>query len=113
AYWIAFGLRFDWNISEQMFKRIFFTWPYVVGLEYGFLWLLGANRYSWRFVGLREAKGLLAASTMASALLVIRWFGARSALPSTPVAQYALVPMGVILANYFLSFFALAGVRVL
>ena len=41
ALWMAFWLRFELELPYQMFKRVMFAWPYVVGFEYLLLVSLG------------------------------------------------------------------------
>ncbi len=115
AYWLAFLLRFDFagHLPFQMFKRLLFTWPYVVGFEYFVLSLFAVPRFAWRYVGLREAaKVLWALSVVALALFAARLVSA-TYQQLWPHAQYALVPIGVIAANFVLGFLGVTGIRVL
>lgn len=113
AYALAFLLRFDGELPAQMLKRLAFTWPYVVAFQFALLSAFGVRRFAWRYVGLREttrilvaiataATGLVMARVVASA--IVSWFG---------YAQYALIPFGVIAADFVLAFVGITGVRAL
>lgn len=113
AYWGAFLLRFDAQIPFYMWKRLMFTWPYVLILELAVLQLFGIHRFSWRHVGLREAiRVVWATGTIAAALLGVR-IGSVYVEPYWAHAAYALVPIGVIAVNFVLSLLGIVGIRVL
>ena len=71
---------------------------------------LGVHRFSWRYVGLREAIRILMAISLSSACLV----SMRLIVGTVPVAlpQLAIVPFGVLLINFVVAYFGIAGVRV-
>jgi FlaA1/EpsC-like NDP-sugar epimerase len=111
AFWSAFLLRFDGNLPYQMWKRLLFTWPYVVAFELAVLHLYSIHRFSWRYVSLREAKRILwATTTIAAALLLVRLVSGLLQ-PHRGEAQYALVPIGVIAGNLALTFIGIVGIR--
>jgi len=113
AYWAAFLLRFDGDLPLQMWKRLVFTWPYVVALEFAVLKAFAVTRFAWSYVGLREAtRTLWAVMTSAALLLAVR---VASAMLSADFghAQYALVPGGVIAGNAGISFLLILGARAL
>jgi FlaA1/EpsC-like NDP-sugar epimerase len=111
AYWSAFLLRFDGRIPLSMWKRLLFTWPYVVAFEFAVLSLFAVPRFSWRHVGLREATRIAwATGTIAGVLLVLRLLAGIEQM-RWGYAQYALVPIGVIAANLVLSFVGIVGIR--
>jgi FlaA1/EpsC-like NDP-sugar epimerase len=113
AYWAAFLLRFDGHLPHQIFKRVLFTWPYVVSFEFAVLYVYAIHRFAWRFISLKEAKRVFwAVGTVSLALLFFRYVSG-AIFPYRAEAQYALVPIGVILANMGLSFFGIVGVRAL
>jgi hypothetical protein len=33
ALWLAFQLRFDWQVPRPMLQPLLFMWPYVVALQ--------------------------------------------------------------------------------
>lgn len=53
ALWLALLLRFEGDVPYQMFKRVIFLWPYIAGLQYALMALMGIPRFSWRYIGLR------------------------------------------------------------
>lgn len=113
AIWLAFALRFEFAVPFHMVKRAAFTWPYVIGFQYFLLVLFGVTRFAWRYVGLKEATRILAATATAAAVLAAVRFAAASAQVVFPHAIYALVPLGVILIDFVLAFLAVTGVRAL
>jgi FlaA1/EpsC-like NDP-sugar epimerase len=113
AYGAAFLLRFDGQLPLQMLKRMVFTWPYVVALELGAMYVFAVPRFVWAYVGLREATRIFwAALLSAAALLGVRFFSAWAKAWSGYI-EYALVPIGVIIANALFAYLGIAGVRVL
>lgn len=112
AYWSAFYLRFDFHpLPAQMFKRLLFTWPYLVTFEFAVLYAFSVPRFAWRYVSLKEAgKVLQATASIAAALLAVRYLAAQ-VQPVRSEAQYALIPGGVILTNMLLSFLGIMGIR--
>lgn len=112
ALWLAFLLRFDWVLPAQMLKRVAFLWPYAVAFQMSVLIGLGVTRYAWRYVGLREAIRILLALSVASAvLLVVRLLLPAFASPAGR-AQFAMLPVGVILLDLMLSFLGVSAVRI-
>ncbi len=111
AYIAAFFIRFDGAPPLQMFKRLMFTWPYVLGLELLVLYAFAVPYFAWRYVGLREAQRVFAATATTTLVL----FGVRCAaialIPIVDHFEYALVPLGVIAVNAVLAFLGILGVR--
>ena len=96
-----------------MLKRLLFTWPYLVGLEYAVLTAFGVPRFAWRFIGLREATRVLQAMALVTAAAPVARLLASQYLVEVPAAQYVLVPIGVNGLNFALGFLAITGVRAL
>jgi FlaA1/EpsC-like NDP-sugar epimerase len=113
AYWLAFMARFDGELPLQMWKRLLFTWPYVVGCELAAMYLFSVPRFAWRYVGLREATRAAGALLVAAVALLIARVVAAAAQPVWGHAQYMLVPVGVIAGNFLLAVAGVLGVRVL
>ncbi|MEZ4273317.1 MAG: nucleoside-diphosphate sugar epimerase/dehydratase [Myxococcota bacterium] len=113
AFWLAFFIRFDGQVPFQMFKRLMFTWPYVVGFQYIVLVAFGVPRHVWRYVSLIEARKIAAALLTASVIFVAIRFAAHAALTWTQYAFYALLPLGVIATDYVLALVGISGVRIL
>lgn len=113
AYGLAFLVRFDWSIPLEMLKRLGFTWPYVVTLQYALLVATGASRGSWRFVSLPDIRRIFISCSIATGLLLL----ARSLAAGTEGLFgywiYAHVPGGVALANFPLAVLGVGGARVI
>lgn len=110
AYWLAFLLRFELHIPANWTPVALTTWPYVVALEYGVLSLLGVPRFSWRYIGMREAVRI--AQAMAACALIVGLV--RIALEDVGgAAGFVVVPLGVIGTNFSVAFLGLVAVRAL
>jgi len=113
ALWLAFLIRFEGSVPYGMLKRELFLWPYLTLLQYSALSLLGVPRFSWRYVGLREAvrilmaTGVVAILVMAARLITAQWLADRG------WSQYLQLPLGVVAIDFFLAFMGVAGVRVI
>ena len=111
AFGLAFLLRFDWVVPRPMLVRLFVTLPIAVALQYLLLLAFGVPRFSWRYVGLREAVRVLQAIGIgAVALLGVRAI-AGHLQGDFPAAGHALVPVGVTLIDVVLAFLGVTGVR--
>lgn len=111
SLWLALTLRFEGNVPWQMFKRLLFLWPYIVGFQYAMLAVLGIPRFSWRYIGLREAVRILRALFASSLFLIAARTITANLLPGRGYTQYAQLPMGVVFFDFVLAFVGLCGVR--
>jgi FlaA1/EpsC-like NDP-sugar epimerase len=96
---LAFALRFDWNIPDDMLGRLFTVTPCVVLLQYMALATFRAPRISWRFFSLRDLKPFIYAYAASGAVLVGLRYGIPKLLPNHPLAPGLLVPFSVILLD--------------
>ena len=112
ALWAALWLRFEGEVPYQMFKRVIFLWPYIVGLQYALLALLGIPRFSWRYIGLREAVRILRALLLSTGVLVAARLLLVNVIPGNLYAQYGHLPLGIAIFDFVLAFVGLSGVRV-
>jgi FlaA1/EpsC-like NDP-sugar epimerase len=112
AYWLAFAIRFDWDIPTTMIGRGLLLWPYVIAIEYGFLAVTGVPHFSWRYIGLREAMRILGATVAGTATFVVLRVLAGAAT-GWVLAHHAILPYGVIAINLPLAFMAISGVRIM
>lgn len=108
----AFYARFEGAIPEQMLKRLIVQGPYVVCLQYGLLALLGVPKFSWRYVGLREAVRIGQAAFAGFAILSVIRFLAGACFRSDGYAQFLCLPYGVIAIDSALALLGVLGVRV-
>jgi len=113
AFMLAMLVRFDWNVPPVMFRALLIVLPYVVLLQYASLLAFGTTRFSWRFIGLRDAVRILIAVTAASAILVGLRLLSPSLVERFPIARYGIVPLGVLLGDFLLAFVGITGVRAL
>lgn len=112
ALWLAFLLRFEGSIPGAMMRRLLFQWPYVVGLQYALLVGIGIWRFSWRYIGLREAVRIFLGISMGSAILVAFRLILADLFQVDGFAQYSYLPLGVIGIDFALAFLFVSGVRV-
>jgi FlaA1/EpsC-like NDP-sugar epimerase len=109
AYALAFLFRFEFSLSLQQAKLLFFTLPYVVLLQYVALAVFGVPALAWRYVGLRDLSRI--ALGIGGAVVLLG--GLRVGLASLGGhAQFARIPLGVLAMNLIMAFLAIAGVRV-
>jgi FlaA1/EpsC-like NDP-sugar epimerase len=111
ALWLAFQVRFEWQVPQVMLQPLLFMWPYVVALQYTLLALFGIPRFSWRYIGLREAMHIGAATVLASGILMVVRVAA-PLLPARRLAHYSSLPFGVIAIDLLLALVGIIGVRV-
>jgi len=91
--------------------RLVLAIPWVVALQYGLLTLLGARRFSWRFIGLRETLRISAALATGVGLLLALRFAVPGVQDDAPLIGHLLLPIGVIAIDGMLAFIGLAGIR--
>src|SRR5438094_3518689 len=71
AYCLAFFIRFEGLISAADVEILVFSLPFVLFIKLLSLMVLRVPGRSWKYVGVPQAKNLLAALSTASAVLVI------------------------------------------
>src|SRR5215207_8497022 len=96
ALWLAFVLRFEGQVPGSMLRRLAVLGPYVIGLQYALLIVMGVPRFSWRYVGLREAVRMLTAVVTGSLMLVAVRLIAKQFFDVNGFIQYSYLPLGVI-----------------
>jgi FlaA1/EpsC-like NDP-sugar epimerase len=110
---VAFGLRFDWQLSAGMLARLLAVLPYVVAIQYALLFLLNVPRIPWRYFSFRDARQLVGAFVWSSlALLSIRIWLPRL-VPHHELAVYAVVPSSVIVLDALIAPLLTLGARFL
>ncbi len=110
VYWLAFLLRFEFDLSLMMYKLLFFTWPYVVVFQYLILVAFGVPRFSWRFIAVRESMAILGALAVSSTILIALRIGLAS---FGGYSRFVTIPLGVLAMNFIMGFLGVAGVRVI
>ncbi len=48
ALFLATLVRFDWDVPRRVLVQLVIVLPYVVALQYTFLFAFGITRFSWR-----------------------------------------------------------------
>lgn len=112
AFWAAFALRFDGEIPPGLQRRALLMWPIALGLQYGGLLLLSVPRFSWRFVGLREAQRIVLAVLASTFVLLVLRSMIEGAADGHSIARAAVLPYSVILMNAVLACAGVAGIRI-
>lgn len=110
AFWAAFLFRFEFDLSLATTKLLFFTWPYVVVLQYVSLAAFDIPRGSWAYFSTREAWRVAAASGVATLALVIM----RLTLgPLGGYASFVSIPLGVLAMDFVLVICGIVGIRMI
>ena len=107
AFFVAYLLRFDFQVPEDYVTRALIQVPLVVLLQLGMLLLLGGYSFVWRYVGLKELDTFLRAAALSALPLLALRFG----LPEG--FQEWRIPLSVIVMDTVLAFGGLLGLRVL
>ncbi|MBN2803617.1 MAG: polysaccharide biosynthesis protein [Deltaproteobacteria bacterium] len=110
SYWLAFLFRFELSLEFMHIKLLFFTWPYVIILQYLLLSMFGVPRFAWRYVGLRESKSIFYALLIATSILVAMRLGFVNV---GGYAKFVIIPLGVLAMDFIMAFLGITGVRVI
>jgi FlaA1/EpsC-like NDP-sugar epimerase len=109
AYIAAFLFRFEFELTLQQTKLLFFTLPYVVLFEYVVLAVAGVPALAWRFVGLRDVRKIGTALSAAAAVLVALRIGLE---PFRGQVAFLRIPLGALAMNFVMSVLAISSVRI-
>ncbi|MGB0590567.1 MAG: polysaccharide biosynthesis protein [Myxococcota bacterium] len=113
AFFAAFYIRFDGEVTGQMLKRMLFLTPYVVIWQFAVMGLLGIPRFPWRYVSMREVMQIGLATSISAVPLAVMRAVMGQFIDTWGPAQYAMLPYGVIIIDYILVLFGVTGVRAL
>lgn len=114
AYATAYVLRFDSDVPRDMVVRFMVTLPYVVGIQYFFLFAFGAGSFSWRYISLKDAIRLFPPVLSAAAVLAIgRIILHTQDISTHSPLRHGLIPWGVLAINAFFTYAGILGIRVL
>lgn len=108
AFFLAYLLRFDFQISEYYFDNALIQLPFVVFVEFAALFLVGAYSIIWRYVSLEDIKAFLKAALISAAILAL----VRLLLMPERFNRWQ-VPLSIILMNTLFAFAGLLSLRVL
>jgi FlaA1/EpsC-like NDP-sugar epimerase len=102
SFWLAYELRFDFSVPVRFNAERMLLLPYVAVFKILAFYLLKGHATHWRYVGLKDLPILLLHSLLGSVtLLMARQF-----------SSTLIVPKGVIIIDFFLSFLFVSGARV-
>jgi FlaA1/EpsC-like NDP-sugar epimerase len=106
AWWLAFELRFDFDVPrvyELLFER---TVYFVVGIKLGLFILFGFYNHWWRYVSIRDMWSVARGVTIASLVSLFAVY------MLNPVRGFR-VPAGVVAVDLLILLALVAGVRLL
>lgn len=107
VYVLAYLLRFEFAIPRPTAKFMFYQLPFVAGLQWCLLVLLGAYRRIWRFISLVDIPPFLTACLLTMIPFLLIRAGMR------PGHEAFIIPYSVLLMNATFSFLGLMGIRIL
>src|SRR4051812_41405569 len=106
AFSAAYLLRFEFAVPASEYANYIRELPVVVALQFLALASCGVYMYVWRYIGLRDVKAFLLATTLAA----IPQLAARLLLPDA--YQHWRVPLSVVVIDGLLVFGLILGARV-
>ena len=71
SYWIAFGLRFDFQIPPQMMGRMLASIPVIAVVKLVVFFFMGHYHGWWRYVTFSDLASLLKATVLSMLVLVL------------------------------------------
>ena len=107
AFFLAYGLRFEFDMPRGMLQRAVTQLPLVILVQFGVLSIVGVYAFIWRYVGVRELLVFGKAAFAATVPLAVL----RLVLPES--LQVLRVPFSVILVDAVLGFGGVLSLRVL
>lgn len=108
AFFLAYLLRFDFQLTENYFDNALNQLPFVVFVQFASLFLVGAYSIIWRYVSLEDIKAFLKAAFISGVILV----SVRLLLSPEQFIRWQ-VPLSVTLMDTGLAFAGLLALRVL
>ncbi len=112
AYYLAFFLRFEGNLSPQQFDAIASSLALVLLVQYLSLAACKIPRLSWQYVGLPEVGRISAALVVASSILLCCVWNIDFFTQFLPALHLRMIPRGVILIDLLLALTSVIGLRV-
>ena len=108
AFFLAYLLRFDFQIDEYHLNNALNQLPFVVLVQFAALFLVGAYSIIWRYVSLEDIKAFLKAALISGVILAL----VRLLLSPDRFIRWQ-VPLSVILMDAMFAFAGLLSLRVL
>ena len=103
SYFLAYELRFDFDVPDNFREQRNGNFLWVMGLKWLFLWQAGQFKSIMAYFHLHDALRLFVALALVGFCLLFMWYS----LGGTRVA-----PRSVILTDFLLGFFMIAAFRV-
>ncbi len=108
AFFLAYLLRFDFQINEYYFDNALNQLPFVVFVQFASLFLVGAYSIIWRYVSIDDIKAFLKAALASGVILLL----IRLLVSSDQFSRWQ-VPISIILMDTGLAFAGLLTLRIL
>ena len=106
-YWLAFGIRSDFAITEADWVLLWLTMPGVVMLKLMVFYYAGQCHRSWYSVSFSDLMALFHAATLS--LLIVLAFD--SLFMNSAIRSSIRLPRGVLLVDWGLTILVLGGLR--
>ena len=107
AFFIAYLLRFDFQLTEYYFNNALNQVPFVVFVQFAALFLSGSYSIIWRYVSLEDIKAFIKAALISGVVLV----AVRLLLSPEQFIRWQ-VPLSIILMTTIFGFSGLLALRV-
>jgi FlaA1/EpsC-like NDP-sugar epimerase len=108
AFFLAYLLRLDFQISEYYSENALNQLPFVILVQFSALFLVGAYSILWRYVSLEDIKAFLKAALISGVVLI----AFRLLLSPERFIRWQ-VPLSIILMDTMFAFAGLLALRVL
>jgi len=102
SLWLAYELRFDFEMKQQYWEgfKLYLSW--IIPIKLAFLAMFGQFSGLLSYFSIPDLKKLISATALSSLVLFIIWYWTRGAISP---------PRGVLLADFIITLFGLAAVR--
>jgi len=108
AFFLAYLLRFEFELEEYYFDNALNQLPFVVFVQFASLFVVGAYSIIWRYVSLEDIKAFLKAALISGVILIL----IRLLVSSEQFSRWQ-VPLSIILMDTGLAFAGLLTFRIL
>ncbi|MBA4124111.1 MAG: polysaccharide biosynthesis protein [Acidobacteria bacterium] len=108
AFFLAYLLRFEFELEEYYFDNALNQLPFVVFVQFASLFVVGAYSIIWRYVSLEDIKAFLKAALISGVILIL----IRLLVSSEQFSRWQ-VPLSIILMDTGLAFAGLLTIRIL
>ncbi len=108
AFFLAYLLRFDFQIEEYYLDNALNQLPFVVFVQFASLFAVGSYAIIWRYVSLEDIKAFLKAALISGGILLF----IRLLVSSEQFSRWQ-VPLSIILIDTGLAFAGLLTLRIL